>query len=253
MRTVVATACGMLLVVMLAGCVTVPPEEAAWRQMLLDAANQCKRRFPTILSVDRVDNFGRVNFTHAGAGPENVAFLTCYNQSVQQQSAVLPIASGRIRSAGAPLDGKTSVVIGVAGSAMLVPANVNDRHRATLLLDTGASATVLSPALLRHIGVAVPLTAPRRLVTVVGGRVLAMPVVRVDSISIGAFTVEEVEVLAYDALPATPDVHGILGTNVLNHFRVSIDRVSRRLTLERAGGAAVPSPNEDAPTAVRSR
>lgn len=239
-----ATACGMLVVMMLGGCATVPPEEAAWRQALWDAAAECKRRFVTILSVDRIDNFGRLNFTYAGAGPDNVAFLACYNEGVKEKTASRPIASGRIRAAGAPIDGRTSVIIGIAGSAMLVPTNVNDRYRATLLLDTGASATVLSPALLQHIGVAVPLTAPRRLITVVGGRMLAMPVVRVDSISIGAFTIEDVEVLAYDALPGSPHIHGILGTNVLNHFRISIDRASRRLTLERAGRAAAPAMRE---------
>ena len=150
----------------------------------------------------------------------------------RDDGSAVPVAPGHVATAGAPGDGKTAIRVTVAGNVILVPVIVNGRHRATLLLDTGASVTVFNPAMLKRAGIAVPRTAPRKMITVVGGRMVPMPVVPVKSLRLGSFSVEDLDVLAYDALPATPSVDGILGTNVLNHFRFSVDRAARRLTLE---------------------
>ena len=42
------------------GCATVPPEEAARRPIMWDAANECDRRFSTIADITGIDHYERL-------------------------------------------------------------------------------------------------------------------------------------------------------------------------------------------------
>jgi hypothetical protein len=63
------------------------------------------------------------------------------------------------------------------------------------------------------------------------GETAAMPLACGQSLKIGRLAVEELDVGVYDACPTAEDVEGLLGADVLNHFRVMIDRHAERLTL----------------------
>ena len=215
----------------LVGCATVPPEQAARDALLWDAARECQSRFSTITSVDRIDSFGRIVFTFQGSGPENKAFVECVEERVKQLTASKPLFSpGRVVTSG---DRKrTTVPIEIAGAAALVSVTVNGSERARLVLDTGASSTVLSPALLERAGIVIPRTATRWPVMTVGGKVVHVPFVRVRSLRVGALTVEDIDVGAFEAFPNIIGVDGLLGGNFLNHFKVTVDRAARRLRLD---------------------
>lgn len=59
-----------VVIIALLSCATVPPEQAAREALMWEAARECKARFVTIQSIDRIDNFGRLVFTYHGSGPE---------------------------------------------------------------------------------------------------------------------------------------------------------------------------------------
>jgi hypothetical protein len=90
------------------------------------------------------------------------------------------IASGHL-SASAPAAGRTSVPIKIVGNTMVVSVTINSSQQAFLVVDTGSVKTILSPALMDRLRIAIPLNAPRWTVRLVGGATAAMPFVRVRS------------------------------------------------------------------------
>jgi len=114
---------------------------------------------------------------------------------------------------------------------LVVAVTLNGSQRAFLVLDTGAAKTILHPALMARLGVSISESAPRWAMRLVGGTTAAMPLARVQALTIGRLAVEELDVGVYEAFPTAQGVEGLLGADVLNHFRVMIDRSAGRLTL----------------------
>jgi len=151
------------------------------------------------------------------------------------------LSTGAVTSATASA-GRTSVPVKVAGRSVVVDAIVNDTP-AALKLDTGASNTVLSPALALRLGITVPIGAPVRVLYVAGGGTISVPFVRLKALTVGAATVADLDAGVYDIVPSMRTLDGLLGTDFLHHFRVALDHHARRLTLEvRPGRAAAASP-----------
>ena len=67
-----------------------------------------------------------------------------------------------------------------------------------------------------------------------------MPLVRVSSLAMGALAVEDLDVGLSDAFPRVPGADGVLGADVLEDFRLIVDRASRQLTLEVIHSTASP-------------
>jgi len=129
------------------------------------------------------------------------------------------------------LPSATSVPIELAGNAMLVHAQVNRTQRALLLVDTGASTTVLRPLFLARLGMSVPADAPRHRVMLPTGLPIEVRFVIV-SVQVGEASVDNLEVGVFDAMPQAPDVDGFLGADFLQRFKVTFERTARRMTLE---------------------
>jgi hypothetical protein len=69
--------------------------------------------------------------------------------------------------------------------------------------------------------------------TVAGGRRYHAPLVRARGVTIGAYTVVDIDLPVYDIVPPDWRADGVLGVDVLRFFRISIDRESGQLTLDR--------------------
>jgi hypothetical protein len=128
--------------------------------------------------------------------------------------------------------GPTVARIATAGNAILVRATLNDRTTATLLVDTGATSTVITPALARRLDVTPPPNTSTRTAHVAGGRAIEVPFARLRSLAVGTAIVDDIEVAVYDALPHLRTVDGLLGADFFHHFRTSLDLQSRTLALE---------------------
>ena len=97
----------------------------------------------------------------------------------------------------------------------------------TLVLDTGAARTVISPAALARTGFAVATGRRTRLLGVAGAA--EAPEVTVPRLDLAGAQIGPVNVLAYD-VPGLP-ADGLLGRDVLDQFTLTIDATRGRATL----------------------
>jgi len=120
-----------------------------------------------------------------------------------------------------------------AGEHLIVEALLNDKVRARLLVDTGASQTVISPRVAAELGLegGGEVTA-----TLADGKQAAGRFYIMDSVSVGASRVEKTPVVVLDA--PGPEADGLLGMSFLRNFVVQLDLPSGKLILE---GLAAPS------------
>jgi len=116
-------------------------------------------------------------------------------------------------------------------SAFLVPVKINGIST-TLVLDTGATQMLVKPEVAARAGLEVTFGAPMVRGNVVGGRRVAVPLVRARSVSVGDAKVEDIDVGIYDALPGRPEVDGLLGATFLHHFKFTVDRKNLQIILE---------------------
>jgi clan AA aspartic protease (TIGR02281 family) len=114
-----------------------------------------------------------------------------------------------------------------SGNHFLVDARVGSGS-ARLLIDTGASLTILTPAALARRGDAARETGKSGIFTTANGRVRA-PIYRLDTLSIGDWQVSDLEVGVLDL--GDPAIDGLLGMNVLSRFQFFIDQNEALLRL----------------------
>lgn len=99
----------------------------------------------------------------------------------------------------------------------LVEARLNGTDAVRLILDTGATSTVLSPSVVRRLGLTVR-SDPPVVVRTAGGTVHA-GMAEVAEIEVGGRRAGPLQVVVHDAVPGTD---GLLGMNFLGLFRVEL-------------------------------
>lgn len=123
-----------------------------------------------------------------------------------------------------------SVPLERVGSLFVVTIQVNESRSARLILDTGASHTILSRAIARDLGLFSLRPVSSITMHTVGGSVQA-DMVSVDSIRIGGAEVRNSIAAIHDLPDAPPDIEGLLGLSVLRQFEVTLDTARSRLYL----------------------
>jgi hypothetical protein len=135
-------------------------------------------------------------------------------------------------STAAHLTQPTIVPVSFVSNVILVSVTLAGKERATLLLDTGASRTAITPDMARQLGISPSDEAPRKTLVVFGGRKIEVPFVELSSIQVGDALVRNLEVGVSVVNPDAPMVDGVLGGDFLRHFKVTVDRAAGRLKLE---------------------
>jgi clan AA aspartic protease (TIGR02281 family) len=140
----------------------------------------------------------------------------------------------RVDASEAPLPGMSAAATEVAGiplvrngSHFLVDARLG-AQQARLLIDTGASLTMLTPATLERYGLAAHATGRTGLFNTANGRVSA-PIYKLDTLSVGDWQVSDLDVGVLEL--GDPAVDGLLGMNFLRHFQFFIDQNEALLRL----------------------
>ncbi len=123
-----------------------------------------------------------------------------------------------------------SVPLERLGSLFVVTIQVNETRPAKLILDTGASHTILSHAIARDLGLFSRRPVASATMHTVGGSVQA-DMVHVDSIRIAGAEVRNSIAAIHDLPDAPPDIEGLLGLSVLRQFEVTLDTARSRLYL----------------------
>ena len=214
----------------LAACSTETILQGAPRDLVMKTARECQGEFPGV-RVSDIDRYGQVNFTYQTAAQRD-GFSACVRDRSGRriEDAMQHIAPGHLVP---PANGsrETSIPIQIRGSLMLLPVTANGRERLTLLLDTGASKTILRPSVAARLGIIPSPDVPRWPSQLADGRVIVIPYMRLRSIALGDLVVEDLDVGVYEILRDPGQVDGILGGDLLGHFRMTVDRKVERLEL----------------------
>jgi hypothetical protein len=107
----------------------------------------------------------------------------------------------------------------VPGAPILVSARIGGAGPVTLLLDTGADRTLVSPATLHALGLLAESAGRTRIKGVAGGA--EADVVWVSSLEVGNARTGPLPIIAHDA--GLDRAQGLLGRDFLDRFRVTID------------------------------
>ncbi len=142
-----------------------------------------------------------------------------------EPSSIVPMAISRI-NAGTATRNAVVVPVQVTGAAVVVPVVLNRSVSAYLLLDTGATSTLISRRLAAKL--ALQEVGSRTGLTVSGP--LNLPVARLESLKAGDAEVTNLQVAIHDFHP-DPRIDGLLGLDFLSRFNVSLDPRKHLLVL----------------------
>jgi clan AA aspartic protease (TIGR02281 family) len=119
------------------------------------------------------------------------------------------------------------------GNQFLVNARLNNTRNAVLLLDTGASLSIISTELMAALGIANQPTARMAWFNTAGGRIKA-PIIQLDRLALDGVAVENIEVGVIGEFDNNR-FDGLLGMNFLRHFEFFIDQTENKLQLNPHG------------------
>jgi clan AA aspartic protease (TIGR02281 family) len=126
---------------------------------------------------------------------------------------------------------KASIPFEKNGNVVIIPVTLNNRQTVNLVVDTGASFTLISQALARDLAIDLSRN-PKTMPFHTANGVVDAPVTTLDSIAVGGMEIKNLTAAVHDA---TADYHasGLLGLNFLSNFRMDIDTQKGLLHLEK--------------------
>ena len=152
-----------------------------------------------------------------------------------------PIQAHRVAESPPPVALATPAPVPtVVGSAVpfatmrhtiLVHAVLNYQEPVTLLLDTGATRTLLTPDIARRLGRSPGPDTPKSSMVTLGAHQAELPLMRLASLAVGDAVVEDLQVGVCTTLPHAPFIDGLLGGDFLQHFTLRLDYAQSRLQL----------------------
>jgi len=148
-----------------------------------------------------------------------------------QRQAVAPPRAAPAAAAPIPTVVGSAVPFATMRHTVLVHAVLNHQEPVTLLLDTGATLTLLTPDIARRLGISPEANAPRSSMVTLGHQVGELPLVRLASLAVGDAAVEDLQVGVFTALPHAPFIDGLLGGDFLQYFTLRLDYARSRLQL----------------------
>ena len=116
-----------------------------------------------------------------------------------------------------------------SGQHFLVDAGPGNAGSLRLLIDTGASMTMVTPGALQRQGVRYRDTGKTRVFNTANGPVRA-PIYILEALSVGDWSVQQLEIGVIE-LGGQTGIDGLLGMNFLKHFRFFIDQHDSMLRL----------------------
>ena len=116
------------------------------------------------------------------------------------------------------------------GGALIVPALLNQKRRAHMMVDSGAAYCCITPEIGRLLGYDLHRPTARRSIASVQGVDTEVPSFRLQSLQVEGIVVQALEVLVITFSPRLR-IDGILGVNFLEHFRSTFDFVTATLIL----------------------
>jgi clan AA aspartic protease (TIGR02281 family) len=130
-----------------------------------------------------------------------------------------------------PANHTVDVPLQQVGHLFVVTVKLNGEQDARLIVDTGASHSVVSHRLASELGLYSDVTMGTVTMNTVGGAVQA-PLVRIKSIRLAEAEVRDSVVVIHDLPDAPGGVEGLLGLSALREFQVTLDPTKKVLSLQ---------------------
>jgi clan AA aspartic protease (TIGR02281 family) len=191
------------------------------------------------------DRNGKVHFT------DNIDAVPAeYRQQVEEKTTITP--SERLQTAPPSAlpaatrpEAGTSYVVPLrrVGNTMTTEVVLNGVLKLSLMVDTGASLTLLSTATAKRLALNLEDTTVLPLRSVSG--IFLAPLTKLNSLAVGNATVRDVDVVVYDMSSGTED--GLLGMSFLDNFQVTIDATKGQMTLSPLSAAPGEALYDDRP------
>ncbi|WP_455204362.1 retropepsin-like aspartic protease family protein, partial [Kaarinaea lacus] len=162
------------------------------------------------------------SYLQLGNSSDAMQALALVADNPEVANVVAKMQKSANESAAIALDNAITVPLIAAGSHFLISTVLNHSIATTLLLDTGASLTVISPAALHNLGLSVHDAQRYGWFNTANG-VTKAPVFLLNSLTIGDQRVENIEVAVME-IPSGKNIDGLLGMNFLKHFKFYIDQ-----------------------------
>ena len=151
----------------------------------------------------------------------------------QAQSMLSELSVALAGMQGAETWEAVTEVVGIplqrSGNHFIVEARPAEGRSIQLLIDTGASLTILTPGVLTQRGIRYQDTGRTGTFNTANGPVEA-PIYTLDALAVGDWYVRQLDIGVMD-LGAGTGVDGLLGMNFLNHFQFFIDQNESMLRL----------------------
>jgi aspartyl protease family protein len=108
---------------------------------------------------------------------------------------------------------------------------LNKTVPAKLVVDTGATYTMISAAMARELSID-PQQTQRTMPFQTANGVIQAPLTNLESVTVGGMEIKNLTAAIHDAVPSA-QVAGLLGLNFLSNFRMDIDTDKGILHLEK--------------------
>jgi len=189
--------------------------------------------FRRSLALSRPDSFQYAlglarALVNAGEAEEAVTILEGLPENAEFEGQIDRLK--QMAEASAPAQA-SAVPLSRAGNSFVVEVTLNGGQRVKLLVDTGASLTIIRPAALSRAGVGQADYLSQTTLNTAGGNIGAS-IYRVDSLQLGPEVVTDVRIGSVE-IPGLGDIDGLLGMNVLNRFKFAIDQNRQVMLLNR--------------------
>ena len=126
---------------------------------------------------------------------------------------------------------KASVPFEKRGQVVVVDVMLNKSVPAKLVVDTGATYTMISAAMARELSID-PQQTQRTMPFQTANGVIQAPLTNLESVTVGGMEIKNLTAAIHDAVPSA-QVAGLLGLNFLSNFRLDIDTDKGILHLEK--------------------
>ncbi len=170
-----------------------------------------------------VDDKGIVHFT------DNLHNIPENRRGTAKRIQGVAATGGLAAPAAAPV--KASIPFEKHGSVVIVKAMLNGKAPVKLILDTGASFTMISSGVAKQLDIDTEQSARTMPFQTANGMIQAA-LINLETISVAGLELKNLTAAVHDGL-FDSEVAGLLGLNFLTHFRLDIDSEQGVVHLEK--------------------
>lgn len=166
-----------------------------------------------------------------GLAADTVVFAGKVVTTTVKTTGAVIMTTGEVAGAGIRyFSGSRTIELEKVGNSYFIEAMINGRHKARLMLDTGASSVLLSPAFAKKIGLKLSGCGGMSS-TLADGSSVSSQSTTLDKVKVGSVSANKVSAHVIGT-STVQNYDGLLGMSFLNNFIFTIDTEKNLLILK---------------------